>query len=97
MAKFRQIIAALSGLVLGMGLQSQADSAKVSQKDVELACQRALEANTVEALEEFFHNYPPEKYRDAACYSLALAAINNVVPPKSNFGGNRDEGGGYGG
>ena len=69
--------------------------------EVERACDRALRANTIEALEEFLYKYPPEKYRnDVACYALALGAINNFGP---NGNEENDEhttpnpgGGGYG-
>ncbi len=98
MAKFRQIIAALSGLVLGAGLQSEMNQASAAMS-VDKACRLALQANTLEALEDFFHNYPPDKFSDAPCYALALDAVGGLgsSPPDAPGGKGAGGKGGYGG
>lgn len=45
---------------------------------VERDCNSALNLNTIEALEEFFQKYPPEKYRDTTpSYALVVKALND--------------------
>jgi hypothetical protein len=59
--------------------------AKVTVSEIERACERALQANTIEALEDFLHKYPARKYRnDVACYALALGALNDFGPQGKN-------------
>ena len=80
MTAFRHWLAALSVFALGGVTQSYVqpvEAKKVNIAEIERACERALRANTIEALEEFLHKYPPKKYQnDVACYALALGALN---------------------
>ena len=102
MTAIRYWLATLSVFALGGMTQSYvqpADAKKVTVAEIERACERALRANTIEALEDFLHKYPPAKYRnDVACYALALGTLNEFgkkdhdhesTPPSGN--------GGYGG
>ena len=107
MTAFKHLLATLSVFAFGGATQSyvQPAEAKVTAAEIERACERALKANSIDAIEDFLYKYPPGKYRnDTACYALALGALNNFG---SNRGGNqrnddrdpvtRGSGGGYGG
>src|SRR4029079_5706122 len=86
MTAFRHWLATLSVFALGGITHSYVipAEAKVTVAEIERACERALRQNTIEALEEFLHKYPPEKYHnDVACYALALGALNE-------FGDNKE-------
>lgn len=103
MTAFRHWLATLSVFTFGGMTQSyvQPAEAKVTVSEIERACEQALAANSIEALEAFLHKYPPGQYKnDVACYALALGALND-------FGSNGDDtdksttnkpggGGGYG-
>lgn len=102
MTAIRHWLATLSVFALGGVTQSyvQPAEAKVTTAEIERACERALRANTIDALEDFLHKYPPKKYRSkVACYALALDAIGSF----SNNGGRKpnpsrshgDDRGGY--
>jgi hypothetical protein len=83
MTAFRYWLATLSVFALGGATHSyvQPAQAKVTVAEIERACERALRANTIEALEDFLHKYPPRKYRnDVACYALALGALGEFGP-----------------
>ncbi|MFN4143944.1 hypothetical protein [Aestuariivirga sp.] len=110
MTKLKHILTTVA-YVFGVGTVAGATSAvfesgtayaAYSEQEVERACRKALEENTVEALEEFFYKYPPKLYRDTACYALALDAVRDrsqTSNPKgggAGTGGNQG-GGGYGG
>jgi hypothetical protein len=80
MTAIRHWLATLSVFALGGATQSYVHpvEAKVTVSEIERACERALQANSIEALENFLHKYPPAKYHnDVACYALALGALNN--------------------
>src|SRR5690349_1040141 len=101
MTAFRHWLATLSVFALGnLAIQpyvTPAEAKKVTVAEIERACERALRANSIEALEDFLHKYPPDKYRnDVACYALALGAINNFGPNNGNDRGDhfKPEGGG---
>ena len=84
MTAIKHWLATLSVFAFGGITYTAADAKTVSVAEIERACERALRANTVEALEEFLHKYPAKKYRnDVACYALALGALNE-------FGNNED-------
>ena len=104
MTAIRHWLATLSVFALGGVTQSYVHpaEARVTGSEIERACERALQANSIEALENFLHKYPPGRYRnDVACYALALGALNEF----GTNGKNSDEhtgtppngGGGYGG
>jgi hypothetical protein len=79
MTAFRHWLATLSVFAFGGVTQSYVlpAEAKVKVSEIERACERALRANTIEALEAFLRKYPADKYRnDVACYALALGALN---------------------
>jgi len=81
MTAIRHWLATLSVFALGgvtQGYMHPAEARKVTVAEIERACERALQANTIEALEDFLHKYPARKYRnDVACYALALGALND--------------------
>ncbi len=102
MTAFRHWLATLSVFALGGATQSYvqpAEAKTVSVAEIERACERALQANTIEALEDFLHKYPPKKYRnDVACYALALGALNDFSNDDNGEVNDRGNppGGGYG-
>ncbi len=101
MTAFKRLLATLSVFALGGVVQAYVEPAAatvVKPAEIERACERALRENTLEALEDFFNKYPPEKYQsEAACYALALGALdqfgtnNGNGPPEGRPGD-----GGYG-
>src|SRR5690349_18162275 len=102
MTAIKHWLATLSVFALGGATYSYVDTAdakKVSVSEIERACERALRANTIEAIEDFLHKYPPKKYRsDVACYALALDALGNFGPNRdssNNSGDHPGTGGGY--
>jgi hypothetical protein len=100
MTAFRHWLATLSVFALGGATQSyvQPAEAKVDVAEIERACERALRENTIEALEDFLHKYPPARYRnDVACYALALGALNGFGPNTSDEHSRPDRPAGYGG
>lgn len=109
MTAFRHWLATLSVFAFGGVTHSYIDNAeakKVTAAEIERACERALRANTIEALENFLHKYPPRKYRnEVACYALALGALNEFNGNEGNDRGRGDpttrgkpsDGGGGGG
>jgi outer membrane protein assembly factor BamD (BamD/ComL family) len=102
MTAFKYWLTTLSVFVFGGATQAYmhpAEARKVTVAQIEAACERALQKNTIEALEDFLHKYPPNKYRsDVACYALALGALNSFGNNDHNNGHDeRDHGGGNGG
>lgn len=82
------------GLGASLGTQVQTASAEIPP---EVACERALKLNTIEALEDYLRRYPDAS---TACNALALDALNRFGQPGANDGNNRGTGGtdgGYGG
>ena len=81
MTAFRHWLATLSVFALGGATQSYiqpVDAKTVTVAEIERACEVALQKNTIEALEDFLHKYPPARYRNqVACYALALGTLNN--------------------
>jgi hypothetical protein len=100
MTAFRHWLATLSVFALGgvtQGYIHPAEAKKVTVAEIERACERALRANTIEALEDFLHKYPPRKYRnDVACYALALGALGDFGPKGKNSDEHTPRGGGGG-
>jgi len=105
MTAIKHWLATLSVFALGAATQSYihpAEAKKVTTAEIERACERALAKNSIEALEDFLHKYPPNKYRnDVACYALALGALNNFGNNEHNGGSDNhptpnNGGGGYG-
>jgi hypothetical protein len=100
MTAIRHWLATLSVFALGGVAQSYihpAEAKKVTVAEIERACERALQANTIEALEDFLHKYPPRKYRnDVACYALALGALGDFGPKGKNSDEHTPTGGGGG-
>jgi hypothetical protein len=87
MTAIRHWLATLSVFALGGVTHSyvQPAQAAVTVAEIERACEKALQANTIEALENFLHKYPPAKYRnDVACYALALGALTQFGPNDKN-------------
>lgn len=89
MTAFKHLLATLSVFAFGGMTQSSfvtpADAKTATLAEVERACERALRANTIEALEEFLRKYPPRKYRnEVACYALALGALNEFDQRNNN-------------
>jgi hypothetical protein len=69
-------------LVLGFGFCAvmsgdanavTAKSCKPGQTAIECACDSALEANSLEALEDFLRRYPADAAKGTACFAQALA------------------------
>ena len=90
MTAFRHWLATLSVFAFGGATQSYVlpAEAKVTVAEIERACEKALQANSIEAIEDFLHKYPATKYRnDVACYALALGALNEFG---NNRGNNND-------
>lgn len=103
MTAFKHWLATLSVFAIGGITQAYVQPAEAHQVpvvEIERACERALTANTIEALEEFFMKYPPEQYRnDVACYALALGALNEFGRQNDDSNppsGGRPGDGGYG-
>lgn len=102
MTAIRRLLATLSVFALGAVAQLyvQPTQAKVTTAEIEKACERALRANTADALEAFLRKYPAKKYRNqSACYALAydaLGSFNNNggrhPNPSQNRGNDRDNG-----
>lgn len=87
MTAFRHWLATLSVFAFGGATQVYAPPAQaaVSVAEIERACERALQENSIEAIEEFLYKYPPAKYRnDVACYALALGALNEFGNSNNN-------------
>src|SRR5688572_22085125 len=88
MTAFRHWLATFSVFAFGGVTQSYvqpAEAKRVTVAEIERACERALRRNTIEALEAFLRKYPPERYRnDAACYALALGALNEFGESRNN-------------
>jgi len=90
----KQLLATLTGLALGFStaipghtaVNSSAASQTCSagQKDEECACEAALKANTIEALEAFLHRYPPGRSKSTACTALALSALSQFISPQND-------------
>lgn len=80
MTVFRRILATLSVFAFGGAAHIYIQTAEAQTPqyvEIERACERALQENTIEALEDFLYKYPPDKYQnDVACYALALGALN---------------------
>ena len=93
MTAFRYWLATLSVFALGGVTQSyvQPVEAKATVAEIEHACEVALQKNSIEAIENFLHKYPPEKYRsDVACYALALGALNEFGDNNGNNNNDHD-------
>ena len=85
------LLATLSALALGAGVPSAfsatpPSSASVAfctpgQSEEECACEAALKANTIEALEEFIRRYPPGRSDATACTALAMTALVQFSSP----------------
>jgi hypothetical protein len=101
MTAFRHWLATLSVFAFGGATQSyvhQVEARVVTVAEIERACEQALRENTIEALEEFLHKYPPGKYRnDVACYALALGALNGFGNTSDHDTRDPTPGPGYGG
>lgn len=103
MTTFRKWLAALSVFAFGGAgqLYIEPAQAKVNTEEIERACERALKENTIEAIENFLHQYPADEYRnDTACYALALGALEQFGGTNNRGNNNdKDEGpdSGYGG
>lgn len=101
MTAFRHWLATLGVFAFSGATQVyvQPAQAAVSVAEIERACERALQENSIEAIEEFLYKYPPEKYRnDVACYALALGALNDFGPNNNSHQNTGRQGdNGYGG
>jgi len=76
MTAIKRLLATLSVFAFGGLVQGLPAEAKVTTAEIENACDNALAANSIEALESFLHKYPAAKYRsDTPCYALALGAL----------------------
>jgi hypothetical protein len=103
MTAIRHWLATLSVFAFGGVTHSYIDTAdakKVTAAEIERACERALRANSIEAIESFLHKYPPTKYsNDVACYALALDALGSFGPNRDGSNNSGDHpgtnGGGY--
>ncbi len=75
------VIAALSTVgILGAtvsGTPAQNQTQGLFVTDAERACERALEENTIEALEEYLNKY---RHASTACRALALEALGQFAP-----------------
>jgi hypothetical protein len=97
MTAIKHWLATLSVFAFGGITYTAADAKTVSVAEIERACERALRANTVEALEDFLHKYPAKKYRnDVACYALALGALNEFGNDEDKRNNNDKDPGGPG-
>lgn len=79
----KQLLTTLSAVALGVGsfalsAQAAVQGPQCTTSAEECACEDALKANTIEALEEFLRKYPPGMNGEgSACTALALAALND--------------------
>lgn len=97
----KHLLATLSALALGAAVPAAysatpPSSASVEfcapgQSEEECACDSALKANTIEALEEFIRRYPPGRAGATACTAVALEALAKFTSPEApNNGNDRD-------
>lgn len=103
MTAFRRLLATMGifafGGVAQVYVQTQPAEANVTQlAEIERACERALQENTIQALEDFLYKYPPDQYKnDVACYALALGALDQFGSNNGDQGPTTKKGdGGYG-
>jgi hypothetical protein len=61
-----------------------AKTCKPDQTAMECACESALEANTLEALEDFLRRYPGDESKGSACFAQALAQWQTEADNQSN-------------
>lgn len=103
MTAFRHLLATLSVFAFGGATQIYIEpaQARVTAAEIERACEQALQANTIEAIEDFFHKYPADTYRnETACYALALGALEQFGTVNTRDNNNNDKSSreaGYGG
>ena len=89
-------------LVLGFGFcaamtgaanaEVAAKTCKPDQTAMECACESALEANTLEALEDFLRRYPGDEAKGSACFAQALAQWQTVDNPNEGDHGSTEPG-----
>ncbi len=103
MTAFRHLLATLSVFAFGGVAQGYVEpaQARISAEEIEKACERALQENTIEAIEDFLHQYPADTYRnDTACYALAMGALEQFSSANTRENNNNDKSSrdsGYGG
>lgn len=82
----------LGGSALGaITLPAQAQG-RYDPREEELACERALEQNTLQALERYLRDYPRGS---SACRALAFNAISGLDGGKERGGGPGTRNNGY--
>jgi hypothetical protein len=87
LSKFVLMLLGTSGVgAISLPLEANAAS---SSKDEERACEQALQAKTVQALEGFLRQYP----HSTACRALALNALRDFAPKERGDGPKRRDNG----
>ena len=92
------LLAAAGSLGISVSLASGASAQSVDlaalQAEADEACSAALEADTIEALEEYLNKYPDVS---SACTALATEALNQFVPTNDGPPAGPPAGGDYSG
>lgn len=83
MSSRKRVLAVLGALGFGVaGIAGTVQAAAVKCTSEECACERALEQNTVEALEDFLKQYPQDASREgSACAALAVPPSDQISTP----------------
>lgn len=95
----KQLLTTLSAVALGIGgfalsAQATVQGPQCTTSAEQCACEDALKANTIEALEEFLRKYPPGvNGQGSACTALALAALNEFSNGQQSTAPDRPGGG----
>jgi hypothetical protein len=100
----KQLLTTLSAVALGVGGFALSAHAAVqggpqcTTSAEQCACEDALKANTIEALEDFLSKYPPGvNGQGSACTALALAALNEFSNGQQSTPPDRSGGSPYNG
>lgn len=89
MTAFKHLLATVSVFIFGTAAQTyiQPESARAQApvSEVELACERALNAGSIEEIEYFLNRYPASMYgNQTSCYSMAMEALDEFGPTTQN-------------
>lgn len=89
MTAFRHLLATVSVFVFGTAaqtyIQTESAQAQAPISEVELACERALNAGSIEEIEYFLSRYPQSVYgNETTCYAMAMEALDEFGPTTQN-------------
>ncbi len=97
-AKYLATLVGAAGLASSPAVNSASAQALVvtaeMERQAEEACRRALEEDTIEALEAFLRDY---QWANSSCVVLAQNALGDNAPGGGGPGDGGGPGGGYGG